>query len=652
MNKVLLSLLAFALLAVFFVSTNIVSNNMLQGWRIDLTKEKLYTLSDGTKKIIENIDEPITLRLYYSVALANDIPTFRTYAARVRELIEEFASYSNGKIRLEIVDPKPFTDEEDDAVRYGMQGVQVTDTDKLYFGLVGFNLTDDQESVPFFQQEKESFLEYELTRLIHNLSDPKKPVIGLVTGHQMNAGVSPMMRLNPNAPRPWAILEQIRETMELKDLGTSFESIEPGVDVLLIVHPPELKPATLYAIDQFVMNGGKVIAYLDPMSELGSSQLRAAQGRPVQTPVSSNLEPLLAAWGAKMHEDKVVGDWSIARQVNVGQYGRVEIVRYLPWLKLEAENYNTDDIVTSQLGNVMFAAAGAFEPLEGATTQFLPLIQSTENAMLLKAEDIKFGPDPKTLISNFEADGIRHVVAASITGPAKSAFPDGPPTTEPKDEDDKISPGSDKDAKKTDKTDKVEHIAEAKAPLNIILVSDGDSLYDNFWLQSREIGGQSVYIPTAANGSLLMNALDNLAGSSELINLRSRQRSDRPFRVVETLRRQAEQKFLNQEDELNKKLEDTLKKISNLQSKAQAEGGALLSEQQQAAIDEARQEVIGTRKQLRDVQANLNADIEQLESRVKLINIAAVPLLFTLLAIIVAALRLRRRRKAHEFARA
>ncbi len=646
MNKKIISAIALALLVVLFVAINIVSNNELRSQRFDLTQEKLYTLSDGSKRVIGAIDEPVTLRLYYSTNLANDIPTFRTYALRVRELIEEYVTLSNGRIRLEVIDPKPFTEDEDNAIRFGMQGVPVNDSEKLYFGLVGFNMTDDQEVIPFFQQQKEAFLEYELTRLIYKLSDPKKAVVGLVTGHQMNANVSPMMRLNPRAPKPWVIIDQIRETFELKVLEANFDKIEDNIEVLLLIHPPKLSDASQYAIDQFVLRGGKALIFLDPVSEIAAGQARARQGQPPQTMISADLPKLLAAWGVEMKADQVVGDWDIAREVNIGRGGNTDIIRYLPWLKLASDNYNREDIVTAQLGNLMYAAAGAIVPLEGATTELKALIFSTSNAMLIKADDIKYGPDPRRLVENFEADGVQHVIAARITGTVKSAFPDGAPKAPAE-----VTENDKEATEKKDQALKTEHLNESTKDLQVILVSDADNLYDNFWAQSQNLGGQRIIVQTSANASFLINALDNLAGSSDLIGLRSRERSERPFLVVEKLRRQAEQKFLARENELNKNLDATQRKIVELQSKAEAEGGALLSDQQQAAIDEARIEILNTRRELRQVQASLNSDIELLERRVKMINIAAVPSFFIFVAIGLGLLRHRRRRRAYTLSR-
>lgn len=636
MNKTLTSLVALALLVVLFVAVNIISNNELRSMRFDLTQERLYTLSDGSKRVIRSIDEPVTLRLYYSTTLANDIPTFRTYALRVRELIEEYITLSNGKIHLEVIDPKPFTDDEDSAVRLGLQGVPLNDTDKLYFGLVGFNMTDDQEVIPFFQQEKEAFLEYELTRLIYKLTDPKKPTVGLITGHEMNANVSPMMRLNPRAPKPWVILDQIRETFDLKVMENNFAEVPKNIDVLLLIHPPKLSPTSQYAIDQYVLQGGRALVFVDPMSEIAAGQARARQGQPPTTAVESELSKLMSAWGVVMPNDRIVGDWDIAREVNIGRGGATDIVRYLPWLKLASANFNREDVVTAQLGNLMYAAAGVLQPIDNPTTTFTPLIFSTSNAMLLNMDDIKYGPDPKALIDKFEADGENHIIAGRISGPVKSAFPNGRPETE---KEQKVS------------SEAAEHLPHSVKDIQVIVVSDADNIYDNFWSRSQDLGGQRIVMQTAANASFLINSLDNLAGSSDLIGLRSRERSDRPFLVVERLRRQAEQKFLARENELNKTLDETQKRISELQSKAQAEGGALLSEQQQAAIDEARGVVLDTRKELRNVQAGLNSDIEKLERQIKLINIAAVPTLFVLIAIAMGFIRRRRRRRAYTLSR-
>lgn len=635
MNRTALSVSGLVLALIAFIAVNVFSNNAFRAARLDLTADKLFTLSDGSRRIIASIEEPISLRFYYSAEQANKLPTIKSYGNRVREMLEEYVNISGGKIRLEVVDPEPFSDLEDQAVRAGLQNVPFAAGESLYFGLVGSNTTDDDETIAFFSRDRANFLEYDLTRMIYNLTDPKRPVVGLISGHQMNAHVNKLMRMG-GGPEPWAIVDAIRDVYKLKLQSPDVDPLDKDLDVLLIIHPVGLSNKALYAIDQFVLGGGRAIVYVDPHSEIADSARRAPQmrGRPPM-PTVSELEKLLNAWGVSVDEKKFLGDFAVAQQVNAGVGGTPKIIRYLAWLQFTEANYNKDDVITSNIGPVIMASAGTITAREGATTTLTPLISSSDQAMLYDIGEIQAGPQPDRLIETFKADGKRHVAAARVSGPVKSAFPDGAP-----------KPVSEADKEDAVKNPPPPHVAESKGDINIMVVADADMLYDQFWVRKQKVLGQTVMVPLSSNGSMLINALDNMAGSSDLIGLRSRGTSERRFEVVEDLRRAAERQFLNQERDLRKKLEETQKKISELESKASAGSGALLSAEQQKAIQEARAEVLKTRRELRDVQHSLNKDIENLESKLKFINIGLVPIAVAFFALALAAYRQRRRRLA------
>ena len=639
MNRNVLSAGGLALAAILFVAVNVTAMNWLRGAQVDLTDNALYTLSDGSRRVLSSIPEPITFRFYFSERLGNDLPQIKAYADRVRELLDRYALASDGMIRLVRIDPEPFTDAEDDAVRAGLQPVPVGGGENLYFGLVGTNMVDDDEVIPFFSQEKEPFLEYDLTSIVHNLSHPQRPTVGIITAHQMNAFVTPMMEFSGSGPKPWAIVPVLREAFEVKNVEPSERYLPDGLDVLLVEHPAGLNDSLKYEIDQFVMRGGRAVVFVDPYSEVaqafgGGGQMQA------RTPTESDLDPVLAAWGVELIDDKVVGDWATAQQVNAGARGQPRIVRYLPWMELGPENYVQDDVVTAGLGPIVMITAGALAPVEGATTTFEPLIRSTGQAMLFEARDVSGGPRPDVLIEQFEATGENYVMAARLTGPARSAYPDGRPAFP---DADRTIPPREQELK--DAAEKRGHLVESAGPINVIVVADSDLLYDQFWQQSQDLFGKTITIPTASNAALAMNALDNLSGTSDLIGLRSRGQSNRPFTVVEGLRRTAEQRFLEEEKRLQATLQETQRRLNGLQGRAAAGGGALLSDEQQAEIAGAREEILATRKQLRDVQHNLNRDIERLEARIKFANIALVPIVVALLALALAALGYQRRRR-------
>lgn len=643
MSKGALTGVSLALAAILAIAVNVLAFNGLRSARLDLTEEKLYTLSDGSLRVLKSIEEPITLRFYFSQKLANQTPQILAYGQRVREMLEEFESVAGGKLRLEVIDPEPFTEAEDDAQRAGLQPVPLDSTQNLWFGLVGVNAVNDRETIPFFSQEKEQFLEYDLTRLVYNLSEPEKPVVGLITQHQMNADVSPLMQFSSRAPQPWAIVTFLRENFELKTIDPKAGEIPEDVNLLLVVHPADLPEKTLYAIDQFVLRGGKAAVFVDPLSEVA-----VAFRQQWMTPDASNPKKLLEAWGLTLEEGKVVGDWQYAQQVDVGMGGQPKVMRYLPWLQLHGDSVSRTDVVTGDLGALTVASAGSLAKVEGATTEVTPLLVSSPQSALFDADELRGGPSPQRLIELFKPAERTFVLAARVSGPAKSAFPDGPPKEE-KEGEKKADEGAPKpDEAKADEKPAKPHLTESQGPINLIVVADTDMLYDQFWLKTQDLFGQRILVPTAANGDLALNALDNLSGSADLIGLRSRGKSTRPFEVVEQLRRQAEQQFLEQERQLNEKLSETQKRIQELQGKAQGAGGALLSAEQQEEIERAREEVLKTRRELRAVQRALNRDIERLEAQIKFANIGLVPLLVALVALALALVRRQRRRRRAE----
>jgi len=651
MQRALISTLGLVLAAVLLVAVNLLAGATLKSARIDLTADRLYTLSDGTKSILKSIAEPITLRFYFSEIASAAVQQIRTYANRVRELLEEYAAQSGGKLRLEVIDPEPFTDQEDRAVQAGLQGAPIDNagTQMLYFGLVGTNTTDDTQTVGFFQQEKEPFLEYDLTKLVYNLSYPKKPAVGLITGlPQMGTGPAGMGRFT-GQPDPWAVMEQLQAVFTVKPLDAKLTKVDPEVKLLLIVHPKGLSDDALYAIDQFVLGGGKAVVLVDPHSEAAAM----AQPRnpmmmmPQMQDTASELPKLFEAWGLEMPKDKVVGDRFLALRVNTGRGGRRQVVDYPAWIGANKEQLATGDVVTNDVSRMVFASSGVLKKKEGGSTALTPLVSTTEETMLLEADTLKFA-DPEGVARNFKSGDGRQVIAARVSGPAKTAFPDGPPKPKPEEKKEGEAKAEDKPAEPKPEEAKKDiptpHLAESKGPINLIVVADTDFLDDRFWLQTQDFFGQRLAVPTAGNGDFLVNAVDNLAGSSELIGLRSRGKSTRPFTAVEQLRRSAEVKFLAQEKELQSKLEAAEKKIAELRKAAPAGGGAaLVSEEQKQALEQFRGEVLDTRKQLRDVQRNLRSDIERLATQLKFVNIGLVPVVLVLVALLLAAARRRRR---------
>ncbi len=632
--------------AVLFLAVNIISESLFRSARIDLTADGLYTLSEGTRKVLGNLEEPVTLRFFFSDKAATAYPGVKSYGGRVRDLLEEYVGLAGGKLRLEVIDPEPFTEAEDQAVAFGLKAATTSDGDSLYFGLVGTNTLDDQQVIPFFARERERFLEYDLTRLIYGLSHPDKTVIGLLTSLPLQYGAGGIQGMLRGRSRPNVIYDRLRQLFEVRTLGPRLDKIDDDIDLLLIVDPEELDDQGLYAIDQFVLRGGRAMIFVDPHSEMAAAPPPAPGMPPAGGALSSDLPKLFRAWGFELEAGKVVADRRFAQKVTMSNDDWRRVKDYVIWLSVPKEGLSGDDVVTGDLSLVNFGTAGHLATLEGATTTFEPLITSSKDAMLLDEKDISAVPDPDALLRDFKPTGERYVIAARISGEVESAFPDGPP--KPADDDNAAADDSAdkgdaaKDADAADKPAEPVHLARSKGPIHVIVVADSDLLDDRFWAQVQDFLGQRLVVPIADNASFVINGVDQLAGSSDLIGLRSRGVSARPFTVIEDIRREAEAKFLAEEKRLQDKLSAAEDRIAALQSKESGEGALLITPEQQAEIDAFRREVLETRRQLREVQRNLRKDIDRLEAWVRFINIGLVPLL---IMIGTAGLALWRRRK-------
>jgi len=631
-------------LAIFLFALVNAAVSTLSNYRVDLTEDQLFTLSDGTKKIISDIKEPITLGYYFSSRLGKEIPTHGNYAARVGDMLNEFESAAGDKIRIERFDPVAFSEVEDDAVKDGLQGAPIDQSgDKVYFGIVG-KLGEAKETIPFLQPNRERFLEYDLARLIFALQRPKKPVVGVITSRLVFG--DPRAQLRGQEGKTWILINQIRPLFELRQITSDFTSIDDDIDILLLIHPPAFQNSSYYAIDQFVLRGGRLLAFLDPYNE---SAALGADGFP--SPPSSNLNPLLGAWGIEMEDDKLVGDIGVARLVNAGR-GDDEVVAvpFVTWLELTAANASRDDAVTSNIRVVNMASSGALRTKEGAQTTITPLLFTTNQTQIIESEAVKGQiPDIMGLLEKFKPSGETYTLAARISGDAVSAFPDGAPKPPSETEEDKAAAASETAATvETPKPEAKPHISNSSEPINVIVFGDSDMLEDRFWATEQEFFGERIVFPHANNGDLVVNALDNLSGSNDLVGLRSRGTAYRPFSLIADLQTAAEQRFRAEEQRLQKKVSETQEKLGVLATGKQPEAAtaeAILSEEQQTEIDKFRLELVETRGELRDVQLALREDIETLQGALRFANIAMIPILVTLFATGLGGVRAWRRRR-------
>lgn len=626
-----LGLLAAAVLA---VGVNMLVDRLAPRARIDLTQQHLYTLSDGTRSVLAGLRDPVTLRFFYSRRLGAAVPAYGSYAERVRAMLDEYAAVSGGKVRLEVLDPEPFSETEDRALSLGLQGVPVDQSgEQVYFGLAGANLLDDERSIPFFQPERERFLEFDLTRLVYELSNPRRPVVGVMSSLPLNGDprLMMMMRGNP-AAQPYAVMQTLRQFYTVQDVPLDAQRIGDDVQVLLVVHPQNLPDATQYAIDQFVMRGGKLIVFVDPHSE-GQAMRPGPGGQPPRD-TGSSLDRLLNAWGVETPHDRVVLDLRGAWRVRANPNDRVQAVDYLAWFNMQGDSISQTEVATAQLNQVGVASAGEVRRREGAAVEFVPLLRSSERSSTAPVASVRENPDPARILAEFRPDGERRVIAARLRGEMASAFPDGAPP---------VPQGSERPA------DFPAHRARSEGAANVVVIADADILEDRYWVRVQDFFGQQVATPFSDNGAMIANLVDTFAGGDALISLRSRGESLRPFTVVEDIRREADARFRQTERELQDRLQQTERRLRELrqgQGGERGQGAAVITPEQRAEIDAARAQILQTRQQLRAVQLDLRRDIERLETWLRIVNIAAVPLLLTLLAIGLGIARARRRAAA------
>lgn len=609
-------------LAVLFLGVVMLSNVGLRGLRLDLTQNKLYTLSPGTKQVLGELKEPINLYFYFSrETAAKQAPLLLPYATRVREFLEELSARSGGKIRVTVVDPQPFSDDEDRAAEDGLQSLQ-SGGDALYFGLVGTNSTDGRASIPSFQADREEFLEYDVAKLINDLGTPKKPVVGLMSSLGLQGQFNPM---TGQMGDPWPMLTQLQDLFTIHSLSSDVDHIDRDVDVLMLVHPKKLPPKTLYAIDQFVMRGGRVLLFVDPNAGADTS------GQDPNNPLagamanhSSDLAPLLRQWGVDYDPTKVVGD--LERGLEVRTSMQAPPVRHIGILGLGRDDMNRKDVVTASLDKINLATAGTLAARPGAKTTFEPLLQSSASAALIPAQRFNGLTDPSSLRDGFKPTGVRYAVAARITGPVESAFPQGPPPD--------VKPAA---------GPPIAHLTKTSVPANIVIVADTDLLTDYLWVQTRELFGQRVQQAFASNGDFVANILDNLSGSNALISVRGRATFSRPFERVEALRHRADDRLRAKAQELQAELQQTETKLTELQSKRNDQSSMMLSPEQEAELKRFVAEKARVRKELRETQRGLDVEINRLETWLKILNIAVAPLLIAVAGVIILWRRRRRR---------
>lgn len=644
-----LGLIAIAIALVFSVALI----SMFPNWRIDLTEDRLYSLSDGTRNIVSSLESPIELIFFYSESATEDIPQIRSYANRVQELLQEIVIAGNGNLSFEVVDPEPFSEDEDLATQYGIQAVPVTQGgEAIYFGLVATRTLDDEgvelviptmEAMPLIRPDQEEFLEYEFMKLISQVQSPDRQVVGLLTLLDIDGGFDPTVG---QATQQWMVMDIIRQLYEVRRIENTAETIDEDIDILMIVHPQDLSEQMLYAIDQHVMRGGQTMLFLDPNAD--SLVTRSPQGVLIPANMESELPGLLEAWGIEWDSSKALVDNEQALRVIMGQGQRP--APHLGMLGLQGSYLTRGDIITSRLETVNLSSPGSISQADGANTLFEPLLLSSTDSMLMDAALMENIEDPSILFDEFVSSGETHVIAARISGAMQTAFPDGRPVVLEEEAEEGIE-DSEEQATDDQQEQEVEeelvpHLTSSNGETTILVFADTDMLSDRMWVQVAQFLGQRIPQPFANNGDLIINSLDNLSGGADLVSIRSRGRYSRPFTRVVQLQREADDRLRTEEAELLDRLAETEAELARLNQTDDGQPIGSITPEIQNEIDRFNEELLLTRRSLRDVQYQLTEDIERLGSNLKWINTALIPLLLSILALGLSYLRGQRKTRS------
>ncbi len=626
MSKTNLALCGGLLGLILLLAVNAIANAQMRSTRLDLTEERLYTLSDGSTRIVERVDEPIRLTLYSSKDIATKMASVQRYATRVRELLEEFALRSDGKIALEIVDPEPFSEEEERAASEGVQGVPLPSGESLFLGLSGTNSVGDTEVIPFFDPGKEAFLEYDVAKLVHSLTHLDKGVVGILSSLPVEGGApSPMA---PRGGQRWQIVDEVSELFETRFLQPTVDEIPADVEVLVLIHPKGLSEATLFAIDQYVLRGGNALVFVDPHCE--ADQAGADPSDPLaamERSKRSDLPRLFKAWGIELVPGKFAGDRQNALPVPIGSGQRRQQIDFVGYVELAPEYLDQDDPVSSQLQMVRFGMPGALRQVPGATTTFTPLAHTSEDSMLIDVSQLQYAPQPEELLRNFVPEMQELTLVARVHGAAQSAFPDGSPVELPADEADAAPEAAEGEAAGA------QDASLAEGQINVIVFADCDLLTDRFWVSKQSFGGATLVSKTADNGDFLLNCVENMAGGDDLIGIRAGGKYSRPFEKVDDLRREAETRYLTEKRELEAKQQQIQGQINEIIRSATPGSELILTPEQEEELRRKQEEEHEIRRRLRDVEFDLRKDIERLGTRVKLANILLVPALVAVAAL-------------------
>jgi ABC-type uncharacterized transport system involved in gliding motility auxiliary subunit len=612
------ALIVGAAFTVMFVAANLVANVWLRDWRLDLTENRLYSLSSGSREVVSGLSEPLELRFYYSRDTAGADPAFSQFAARVRELLLSYAAHSSGRLRVVEVNPEPFSEEEDEARLAGLEPVDLPNGESVFLGVAGSNAVDDRQAIPFLDPQREPFLEYDVTRLIYDLDNPNPTQVALITSVPM--GEAAMQGGGTDATGA-LFGSQLEGLFEVESLTPDFTAIPEDTDVLAVIHPWTLSPAQLYAVDQFILRKGRAFIAVDPASLLALSPPSQNPFGPPPAPPSSTLQPLLSAWGIEVSQD-VVLDREGGFVIGGGPGGGA--MTFPLFLQVSADRLSRDNLITADLtGDTVFGMAGALTVSERTGVTAVTLAETTGQTMRLPAELALQQPDPMMLDQMWQPTARSEILAVQLSGTLTSGYATGAPPESG------LAPGA-------------ERLTESAVPAQVVVVADSDFLLDGFYFQRGQIVFDNLFFA--------LNAIESLSRDQSLISLRSRAPSVRRLTMVDDIESRAQEQFQDRLEQAEAEQQATLQQLAELQDRGQGSGffagdlAADLTAEEQSAINRLitrRQELAD---EVRDIRRNQRQSVEGLEGLVTGLNLWLAPLLVALAGVWV----LTRRRRAQQ----
>ena len=619
------------LLLICLVAVNVMASFI--PLRFDLTEERLYTISDGSRKILESLQEPVRINFYYSRNNAELPPNFKTYAQRVQELLEEYAAISNGQLILEISDPKPDTEEEEWAQKYGIKSITLPSGNTVYFGAV-VSMLDQEMLLPYFDQRRQEFLEYDITQAIQKVSSTSTSKVGLLSALNLQGGRS---RIPGQPPlQKWVFQSELEKSVSVENLPLSTEEIPDDISLLIVLHPRGFSPRLQYALDQYVLRGGRLVVLLDPNARADMTSPENQFGQ--QPQLASDLPDLLKTWGVEYDSTKVVGDRLHSTQVNTGQ----GVMSFPMWMTFRTQSLDQEHPITAQLENLLFVEAGSLKKAAESQTDFTALLSLSEQSGLIDAFRLRFSA-PDQLSRDMKVDDSAKAVVAITAGNFSSAFPNGQPAKEIKDTQAQAAA----DESEAETPLKHTHLNESADRNSILLFSDVDFLSDQFSVQKLNFLGQSIIQPTNDNLNLMLNAAEHLSGNEALMSIRSRGRFSRPFTRILAMQKQSQLLHQTEERQLLSQLDEVQQRLNSLLESAGKQGQkeVILPPEVQEEIQQFREEERQARRKLRDVRKILRQDIERLGQGLLLLNMLLVPLIVGIIGVFVYRYRTRQRRK-------